>query len=138
MFSKKNVPIIIVVAMLTAAGVLSIFIPCIVNNNYYALISLFVFSICFLFPLTCKAFNFALSYDKDEALLYDSNEQSSLDVLKMLAWAITGILVVIGYSTPFLLWSVNEMQLINMIFTMCGGTVLIIAGIVFIKLLIFS
>ena len=123
--SRQNIIIVIVLdAILFGIGILAIFIPCAINNNWYSLTSIFLFCFSILFPLLCNAFNFT-SPNSSEAWLFDDNSSAQLG--GTLAWMLFGTLLTIGFGIPFLLWRNKIMNVINMACTMSGGAIIIIA-----------
>ena len=122
--NKKNILIIICNAILLAAGILTIFIPSIVVNNYYSLLSILLFSGCFIFPFLCNALSFNTASASDAWLFENEQDQ---EMGKSLAWVIMGACVAMGYGIPFLLWRNKEMNVTSMITIMVGGTVMLVA-----------
>lgn len=123
--SKKNIIILLVFdAILFGCGILAIFIPCIINNNWYSLLSIFLFSFSIIFPFLCNAFNFT-SVNATEAWLFDDNNSAELG--GTLAWFLFGCFLCIGFGIPFLLWRNNAMNIVNMACTMSGGAVIILS-----------
>jgi hypothetical protein len=122
--TNKFLLFIILDATLFAAGILAIIIPCIVANNFYALLSILVFSFSLLFPFLCNAFSFE-SMAQSDAWLFEDNEQAEFG--KSLAWLFMGTLISIGFSIPFLLWRSHQMVVWNMATTMGGGTLILLA-----------
>jgi hypothetical protein len=115
----KVILFLIGVSILFASGIMAIIIPCIINSNWYSLFSVFLFVLAMGFPVLCNAHKF------DEPLFMDDND--SLELGGMLAWFLAGTCLTIAYSIPFLLWHKTVMDLVNMICTMSGGTVMIMA-----------
>jgi hypothetical protein len=127
---KNTVTIIIITfnAIFLACGILMIFIPSVIFNNYWALLSILVFSTSLLFPVLCGA----LKFKRENLDSYLFDEPSDQDLGAMLAWFLWGVFISIGYAIPFELWRTNLMNAIGMGTTMGGGTVILISILVFI------
>jgi Vacuolar protein sorting 55 len=121
----KNVLIITGISILLACGVLMIVIPSIIIHNYWSLLSIFIFGTSLIFPVLCNACNLS-----DQAhYMFDSVEQAELG--GSLSWLICGILITVGYAVPFELWRVGDMPLVEFLLTAGGGTVMIVAILLF-------
>lgn len=122
-----TVLLITMVSVLLASGILMIIVPSIIVNNYWSLLSIFIFATSLIFPFLCNAC--AISSNTIESFLFDDGGQAELG--GMLSWLLTGALITIGYAIPFELWRVNRMQLVEFILTACGGTVILVAILTF-------
>jgi hypothetical protein len=117
----KLILFIVGISILFAGGIMAIIIPCIINTNWYSLFSIFLFVLAMAFPVMCNAHQFVNS---GNSFLFDEGQE---DLGGMLAWFLAGSCLTIAYSIPFLLWHKMVMNLVNMICTMSGGTVMIVA-----------
>jgi len=123
---KKSVVYISANALFLACGILMIVIPAVIYNNYWPLLSILVFCISFVFPLTCGAFKIGGASDR---FAFDGEDSGELG--PMLSWLLMGIFVTIGYSVPFELWRSNAVNVVAMGLTMGGGTVIMAAILIF-------
>lgn len=114
----KIILIIVGISILFAGGIMAIIIPCIINTNWYSLFSIFLFALAMSFPVMCNVHESGNTFSLDE-------DQEHMGPL--LAWFLVGACLTIAYSIPFLLWHKQVMDLVNMICTMSGGTVMILA-----------
>lgn len=121
MNNQKLVLFLICISVLFASGIMAIIIPCIINSNWYSLFSIFLFTLSLTFPVLCNAYQFG---GASESFMFDDHQD---EIGGMLAWLLTGGCLTFAYSIPFLLWHKTVMNLVNMICTMCGGTVMIVA-----------
>ena len=121
---KRNILIILFNAILLAAGILTIFIPSIVVNNWYSLLSILLFAGSFIFPFMCNALSFN-TMNQTDAWLFDDERDAEMG--KTLAWTLMGMSITMGYGIPFLLWRNKDMNVVSMSTIMAGGTVMIIA-----------
>jgi hypothetical protein len=133
--NKKVILLIIFNAILLACGILAIIIPCIILSNWYALISVFCFSVAAIFPLLCNAYAFASMNTSDSWLFEDDYEMESG---KALSWVLFGGCTTTGFSIPFLLWRSHQMFLVNMIMCILGGVVMLVAIGIFVHFIIIN
>lgn len=110
-------------AVLLAGGILMIFIPCIVFDNYWALLSVLTFLLSLTFPVLCNAYQIGGSSNYADAYLFA--DSSSAELGGMLSWLLLGVFVTVGYGIPFELWRSKLMNLAGMILTMSGGTIIL-------------
>lgn len=115
----KIILIIVGISILFAGGIMAIIIPCIINTNWYSLFSIFLFALAMTFPVLCNALP-----NSENTFLLDEDQEN---MGALLAWFLVGACLTIAYSIPFLLWHKQVMDLVNMICTMSGGTVMILA-----------
>lgn len=106
-----------------------IFIPCIIFNNYWALLSVMLFLMSLTFPVLCNAHHVG----EDSYELFSDN--TSAEIGGMLSWMLLGIFITVGYGIPFELWRSGLMNVIGMSLTMVGGTIILAAIFVFFKLI---
>lgn len=125
---NKQILYIVANAMLMASGILMIIIPSVIFNNYYALLSILVFSISLIFPISAKACTFG---NVESHWMDDSSGETG----PMLSWFLLGVFVTIGYSIPFELWRAAKMNAVGMGLTMGGGTVILAAVLIFSQIL---
>jgi len=122
---NKQILYITANAMLMASGILMIIIPSVIYDNYYALLSILVFSVSLIFPIMCNACSIG-SGTHDSVFDGDAEETG-----RMLSWLLLGIFVTVGYSIPFELWRSHKMSAVGMGLTMGGGTVILTAVLIF-------
>lgn len=121
---NKQILYIVANAMLMAAGILMIIIPSVIFNNYYALLSILVFSISLIFPIAANACTIGNSSSHWD-------DSGGGETGPMLSWLLLGVFVTIGYSIPFELWRSAKMNAVGMGLTMGGGTVILAAVLIF-------
>jgi hypothetical protein len=115
-------------AILLAIGILMIFIPSIIFNNYWSLLSILLFLVSFIFPILCNAFRFDSAQSSDSYLFSDGHEA---ELGGMISWFVMGIFITMGYSIPFELWRTKLMNPIGMGMTMGGGTIILASILLF-------
>lgn len=124
---KKQVIYIASNALVLASGILMIVIPAVIFNNYWPLLSILVFCISLVFPFLCGAFEIGASNSW-------GGDEGTQELGPMLSWVILGVFVTIGYAVPFELWRSDSVNAIGMGLTMGGGTVIMVAILVFTQL----
>jgi hypothetical protein len=124
--AQKKLIIIIVNSILLGLGILGIIIPNIINSNWYSLFTILVFCLSIIFPLMCNALNVSGNYTQGDILFMDDDGEN-MEKSKALSWTLTGIMITIGYSIPFLLWRNKHMPILNMSLAMGGGSVILIS-----------
>lgn len=122
---NKQILYIVANAILMATGILMIIIPSVIYNNYWALLSILVFSVSLIFPIMCNA----CSIGAGPANVFGDEGNGELG--PMLSWLLLGVFVTIGYSIPFELWRSGLVNVIGMGLTMGGGTVILAAVLIF-------
>jgi len=124
---NKHVVYIVANAILMACGILMIIIPSVIYDNYWALLTILVFTVSLVFPISCNAC--VVGGDTTTDPFMDSS--SDVELGPMLSWLLLGIFVTIGYSIPFELWRGGKMNPVGMGLTMGGGTVILVAVLIF-------
>lgn len=65
--------------------------------------------------------------------LFDT--QDSAQMGGILSWLLFGVCLTIGYGIPIELWRVKTLSLVPMFLTLGGGTVILIAILIFVKVI---
>lgn len=128
---NKTIIFIILNSILLACGILMIFINCIIYQNWWPVFSIVVFCGGLCFPILCNACS--LSASESDMFLFDT--QDSAQMGGILSWLLFGICITIGYGIPIELWRVHTMSLTPMFLTIGGGTVILAAILIFVKVI---
>ncbi len=127
--NKRTILLIVLNSALLAAGVLLIIFSCALYHNWWPLMMIFVFVASTVFPLMCNG-----------CKMEDANEfpdPTRDEIGPMLGWFMVGLFLVMGYSIPIELMRKGLFHLTGFWMSMSGGTVILMAIVLFIKILFY-
>lgn len=127
--NRRTILLIVLNSALLAAGVLLIVFSGALYHNWWPLMMIFVFLISAAFPLMCSGC-------KVETV-NDFMDSSRDEIGPMLGWFMVGLFLVIGYSIPIELVRKGLFHETGFWMSMSGGTVILMAMVLFIKILFY-
>ena len=125
--NKRTIALIVGNSMLLAAGILLIIFSCILNDNWWSLMMIFFFFFSVIFPGMCNAYRV-----EDNQDFVDSDRD---EIGPMLGWFLVGVFIVMGYAIPLELLRKHILEMTGYWMSVGGGTVMLMAIILFIKIL---
>jgi len=113
--NKCTIAILISNSVLCAGGVIMVLVSCIQYNLWWPLLTIAMHGLAVVFP-SCNC---------------SSNDENS--VAGQVAWLFVGLFVTFGYAIPSILYRGGLMPEIGLILTLCGGTVILVSILIFVR-----
>lgn len=128
--NKKVLALILLNATLLAGGIILILVSCVQFNNWWPFLTIFVNAFAILFPTFCGGCS--MSDDAE----WDDREGGVSPAT--ISWVFLGFFIVIGYAIPVELFRTHLLTESGVMFTVSGGTIILAAILIFVRLIYFE
>ena len=123
--TKRNIAMLAANSILLAAGILLIIFSCIIYDNWWPLMMIFIFVASIIFPSICGS----CEISQQEDFMGDSDE-----IGPMLSWVFVGMFIVFGYTIPIELLRRNIIEIGGVYMSVSGGTIILMAIMLFVRI----
>jgi len=127
---NKNFYILIANAILLASGIMLVLVSAVQYTNFWPFIIIFVNMFAIMWPTLCGGCSL------QEEFSYQGNEGSITP--GSVSWVLLGFFVTVGYAIPIELFRANKLTETATYLTLAGGTTMLAAILVFIRVLYFE
>lgn len=123
--------IVLVNSVLLAAGILLVLVACFQYSNFFPFLTIIINTLAVLQLMICGA----CSGNDDDAGGFGDHTEYQYMAGVQLSWWIFGMLIVMGYAIPSLSYRAGDFAEVALYLTWGGGTIIVTAMIVYMKLL---